>query len=50
MKPDTEEKLITGEWVPARYETYPCIFIKLRGRLKDAWLVFTGKAEAVIWE
>jgi len=37
---------INGIWVPAR--AIPSS--NLRHRLKDAWLVFTMKAEAVTWD
>lgn len=36
---------INGKWVPARPDGYPT----LRSRFRCAWLVFTGKADAVIW-
>jgi len=36
----------TGIWVPAR----PFGFFPLRHRLKAAWLVFTGKADALLWK
>lgn len=36
---------INGRWVPARPEGYAT----LRHRIKCAWLVFTGKADAVRW-
>jgi hypothetical protein len=32
-------------WHPARCEGYP----SLRYRIKAAWLVFTGRADALIW-
>lgn len=32
-------------WVPAR----PLGFYSIGSRIKAAWLVFTGKADAVIW-
>jgi hypothetical protein len=35
---------IDGQWMPARPLRGP-----LTWRLKDAWLVLTGKADAVIW-
>lgn len=35
---------IDGKWVPARPLGYP----GLKHRFKVAWLVFTGKADAVI--
>lgn len=36
---------INGKWVPARPEG----FASLTSRLKITWLVFTGRADAVIW-
>ncbi len=39
------ETNINGKWLPARPLGYP----SLRSRIKAAWLVFTGKADAVIW-
>jgi hypothetical protein len=36
---------IRGHWVPAR----PLGLASIINRIKCAWLVFTGKADAVIW-
>lgn len=39
---------INGKWVPAR----PLVLTGMAGwfsRLRDAWMVFTGKADAFIW-
>lgn len=36
---------INGKWVPARALLYPSIWQRLRA----AWLVFKGAADAVIW-
>jgi hypothetical protein len=36
---------INGKWVPAR----PIRFGGFWYSLRDAWLVFRGKADAVIW-
>lgn len=36
---------VDGKWVPARSMGYPSI----KTRFQCAWLVFTGKADAVIW-
>lgn len=36
---------IGGEWVPARPLGYPSIW----RRIQLAWMVFTGKADALIW-
>jgi hypothetical protein len=35
-----------GRWAPARPASCPTIW----ERLHAAWLVFTGRADAVIWE
>lgn len=37
--------LADGRWVPAR----PCGFYSLGSRWRAAWLVFTGRADAVEW-
>ena len=36
---------INGEWVIAR----PVGYFSLRHRIKCAWMVFTGKADALVW-
>lgn len=36
---------INGKWVPAR----PIGFQSLGSRLRATWLVFTGRADALIW-
>lgn len=36
---------INGKWVPAR----PYGWDNITYRMKAAWLVFTGKADVVIW-
>lgn len=38
-------QISTGAWVPAR----PLGFDSIGSRVKAAWLVFTGKADAVVW-
>ena len=38
---------INGKWVPARSENYK--FRTYGQRLKEAWAVFTGKADAFTW-
>jgi hypothetical protein len=38
---------INGNWVPARSINYK--YRSLYERFHEAWLVFTGKAEAFIW-
>jgi hypothetical protein len=43
--PETETEHPSGEWIPARYMG----MYGLRNRLRLAVLVFTGKADAVIW-
>ena len=35
----------TKQWVPCRPVGYP----SLVSRIKTAWLVFTGKADAIVW-
>jgi hypothetical protein len=35
-------------WVPARPMNYTCDTLK--NRLKQAWMVFTGKADTLIWD
>lgn len=44
--PERSDACINGKWVPAR----PLGLFSLRSRLKAAWLVFTGRADAVEWE
>jgi len=39
------EAEIDGKWVPAR----PLGYYSIKHRIKAAWLVFTGKADAVTW-
>jgi hypothetical protein len=34
-----------GKWCPARPIGYPSFWY----RIKAAWLVFTGKADAILW-
>jgi hypothetical protein len=34
-----------GVWIPAR----PLGFYSIHSRLKLAWMVFTGKADALLW-
>jgi len=36
---------INGRWVPAR----PLGFASFSSRVRIAWLVFTGRADALIW-
>lgn len=38
-------EIVPGTWVPAR----PLGFSSWSFRIKAAWLVFTGKADALIW-
>ena len=40
-------KEINGKWVPARPINYR--FRTLRERIRDAWAVFTGRADAFRW-
>lgn len=44
MDPDVQAN-INGKWVPARPLGYP----SFTQRVRAAWLVFTGKADAVKW-
>jgi hypothetical protein len=39
------EAKINGRWVPAR----PVGYLSLGWRIKLAWMVFTGKADAFVW-
>ena len=41
---DTQAE-INGKWVPAR----PIRFDSLRSRIRDAWAVLMGKADAFKW-
>lgn len=36
---------IDGKWVPARPEGY----FSIRSRIRCAWMVFTGQADALVW-
>ena len=36
---------INGQWVPAR----PLGYYSFKNRLKCAWMVFTGRADALVW-
>ena len=38
---------INGKWVPARPENYK--YRTILQRLREAWAVFVGKAEAFTW-
>lgn len=42
---DVKAQAEDGHWVPAR----PLGLSSWRLRLKAAWLVFTGRADAVLW-
>ena len=39
---------INGKWVPARPLSY-CGLSGLRLRIRDAWAVLRGRAEAFVW-
>lgn len=41
------KRLLGDEWVPARPINWR--YTSFEYRLKAAWLVFTGKADAVVW-
>lgn len=40
---------INGKWVPARPENFKKRYMTLTERVKDAWEVFTCRAEAFKW-
>lgn len=42
---ETVSTQINGKWYPARPMGYPSFI----SRLKATWLVFTGKADALVW-
>jgi hypothetical protein len=42
---ENQVELPYARWVPARPLGYP----SLRERIKAAWLVWTGRADALIW-
>ena len=42
---DTQVGLPDGRWVPARCQP----FYGRLGRWRAAWLVFTGRADALVW-
>ena len=44
FKGETMEEYAPGKWRPAKVMPGPFWW-----RVKDAWLVLTGKAEAVVW-
>ena len=46
---ETTQTNINGKWVPSRPENYKKDNMTLLERFKDAWAVFTCKAEAFIW-
>ncbi len=43
--PTLTECEIDGKWMPAR----PLGYYSFKNRLNLAWLVFTGKADALVW-
>jgi len=43
----SDQACINGKWVSARPENYK--FRSLTEKIKEAWAVFTGKAEAFKW-
>ena len=43
-----EELSSDGKWTPARPINWK--YRTVRQRLKEAWAVFTGKADAFIWD
>lgn len=42
---ESSRAFISGRWVPVR----PLGYFSLGNRFKCAWLVFTGKADALVW-
>lgn len=42
-----DRQLENGEWVRARPDNWR--FASITERLRDAWLVLTGRADAVVW-
>jgi len=48
-EPDVVQAHINGKWVPARPENYKKKYVPWYRRLKYAWAVFTGRAEAFTW-
>ncbi|MCK5603390.1 hypothetical protein KAR91_16010 [Candidatus Pacearchaeota archaeon] len=46
---DAAQVCINGKWVPARPENYKPKYLSLRERLRIAYNVFIGKAEAFTW-
>jgi len=42
----TTLSVVSNSWVPARPLGYPSIGFRLRA----TWLVFTGKADALLWD
>ena len=42
-----DQAKINGKWVPVRPINHRVR--NLRERLRDAWLVLTGKADALVW-
>ena len=45
MVGSNETQLPNGQWVPARAEP----FYSATQRWRAAWLVFTGRADALVW-
>ena len=43
-----QKALIDGKWVPARPINYQ--FRTFKERIREAWHVFTGKADAFYWD
>jgi hypothetical protein len=42
---DNTQCQLNGRWVPARPRGYPSFLTRLR----LAWMVFTGRADALVW-
>ena len=44
--PKAQTLLKNGKWYPSR----PLVLCSLRQRFERAWMVFTGRADVVVWE
>lgn len=40
---------VNGKWVPCRPLQYPYLYGCMKRRLRAAWAVLTGKADAFVW-
>lgn len=44
----TAQTEINEKWVAARPINYK--YVSILNKIKDAWMVLTGKADAIMWE